>query len=182
MLAAVHYESRFPIDDLIAATAASLLEGSGRIGGVIQENDSALRDDGSCCQTMRLLDLRTRERFMISQELGPSARGCRLDPRGLAEVETRLQTAIDAGLDLLILNKFGRAEAEGRGLRTVLSQAMEAGIPVLTAVRAPYDNGWSDFHGGLATRLEPRLDEVLCWCARALGRSDHGARAAAASA
>lgn len=182
MLAAIHYETRFPIDELIAAVARQLVSEGGRIGGVIQENDDFRRDDGSCCQTMTLLDLRTGERFTISQALGPSARGCRLDPRGLAEVETRLDTAIGAELDLLILNKFGRAESEGRGLRAVLSHAMEQGVPVLTAVRAPYDAAWHSFHGGLAATLRAEAGPVLTWCRQALGRTDDATTQPAASA
>lgn len=162
-LAAVHYEARYPIDEFMRSTAEALAGGGLRIAGVIQENGRNPREDGSCCATMTLIDLRTGERFKISQDLGTDARGCRLDPRGLADVEGRLDAAIATGVDLLVLNKFGRAESEGRGLREVLAHALGAGVPVLTAVRPPYDEAWQAFHGGLAASLTPQPAAVLAW-------------------
>jgi len=41
---------------------------------------------------------------------------------------------------------------------------MEAGVPVLTAVRPPYIEAWSRFHGGLAVDLPSDFDAVLAWC------------------
>ena len=64
----------------------------------------------------------------------------------------------------MILNRFGKAEAEGGGLRPVFARAMEAGIPVLTAVRAPYIEAWAQFHGHLASDLPADIDAVLAWC------------------
>jgi hypothetical protein len=67
-------------------------------------------------------------------------------------------------IELLILNKFGKAEAEGGGLRSAFERAIESGIPVVTAVRPPYTEAWSHFHGRLAVDLAPDLDAVLAWC------------------
>ena len=58
----------------------------------------------------------------------------------------------------MMLNRFGKAEAEGGGLRSAFVRAMEAGIPVLTAVRPPYIEAWSKFHGRLAVDLPADLD------------------------
>jgi hypothetical protein len=63
-----------------------------------------------------------------------------------------------------MLNRFGKAEAEGGGLRSAFVRAMEAGVPVLTAVRPPYFEAWSKFHGRLAVDLPTDLDAVLAWC------------------
>ncbi len=179
-LAAIQYEARFPIDSFMTKVAQILASEGVRLGGVIQENDETLREDGSCCASMSIVDLRTRERFGISQDLGAESRGCRLDPRGLVEVESRLNAAVAASVELLLLNKFGRAEAEGRGLRGVLAHAIEAGVPVLTAVRAPYDEMWREFHGGLAMTLPPDERAVLDWC-RGLVRQARSERFVAAA-
>lgn len=179
-LAAIHYEARFPIDSFMTKLAHALASEGVRLGGVIQENEDTLRDDGSCCASMSIVDLRTHERFSISQDLGAESRGCRLDPRGLADVEGRLNAALAAGVELLLLNKFGRAEAEGRGLRSVLARALEAGVPVLTAVRAPYDAIWREFHGGLAITLPPDHAAVLEW-RRGLAQQARTERFAAAA-
>jgi len=119
-----------------------------------------------------LIDLATGERIAISQDLGAEARGCRLDPRGLADLAARIDATIDADFDLLILNKFGKAEAEGSGLRNAFAHAIAAGKPILSAVRPPYLEAWSRFHGGLAADLEPHLDTVVAWCRGAI-RAQH---------
>ena len=110
-----------------------------------------------------LTDLKSQRRFSISQELGTEAEGCRLDAAGLAEAGALLDRSIDRDTELLLLNRFGVAEAEGHGLRSIFARAMEAGVPILTAVRPPYTEAWVDFHGGLAVDLPPALEPVLAW-------------------
>jgi hypothetical protein len=139
---------------------AKAVEADGlRVRGAIQDNAG----DASC-PAMSLVDLATGERYGISQQLGTHARGCRLDPGGLAVFAARLDAAIQDGCDLIILNKFGKAEAEGGGLRAALARAIDSGIPVLTAVRSPYSEAWLDFHGGLAADLAPSRAAALAWC------------------
>jgi hypothetical protein len=71
---------------------------------------------------------------------------------------SRLPAAIAEGIDLLVINRFGRAESLGRGLLGCFTAAMEAGVRVLTAVRVPYVEAWAAYHGGLprTCRLRPR--------------------------
>lgn len=166
MLAAIVYEPGFPIDALVLAIAQSLRSQGARLGGVAQENAAS-----APCAAMMLIDLTTGERFSISQNLGAEARGCRLDPRGLADVASRIDAAAGGDFDLLILNKFGKAEAEGGGLRSALARAVAAGIPVLSSVREPYLEAWSRFHGGLAAELPPRLEAVVAWCRGAIAEA-----------
>ena len=162
-LAAITYERGFFIDDFMAEVSRRLRDDGVRLCGLTQENI------GDECATMMLVDLGTDTRFGISQYLGACARGCRLDPHGLAEAGVRLEQGIGDDTDLLIINKFGKAEAEeGGGLRGAVARAMEVGVPVLTAVRPPYDEAWAHFHGGYSTALAPELDAVLAWCAQAI--------------
>ncbi len=161
-LAAVIYDKGFRIDDFMRAVASRLQAEGFCVGGVFQEN---FGDHESPCSSMTIVDLRTGERFGISQDLGVDARSCRLDPRGLVEAGVRLDAAIEAGADLLVINKFGVGEAEGGGgLRSTFAAAIDSGVPVLTAVRPPYGEAWRAFHGGLAVDLAPDLDQVLAWC------------------
>jgi hypothetical protein len=163
-LAAIIYDKGFRIDDFMAGVAARLEADGIRVSGLVQEN---FGDDPNC-SVMTLVDLGSSGRFGISQDLGPHARGCRLDPHGLADAGGQLDQALAGGTDLLILNKFGKAEAEqGAGLRSVVARAIEHGVPVLTAVREPYTQAWADFHGGLSVALAPELEPVLAWCRKA---------------
>jgi nucleoside-triphosphatase THEP1 len=166
LLAAIVYDPGFPIDELVLAIARNLRSEGVRLRGVVQENAGT-----TSCAAMTLIDLATGERFSISQDLGAEALGCRLDPRGLADVATRVDAAAGGDFDLLILNKFGKAEAEGGGLRSALARAVAAGTPVLSSVREPYLEAWSRFHGGLAAKLPPRLDAVVVWCRCSIGEA-----------
>ncbi len=169
-LAAIIYESGFLIDEFVTAVAASLRSEGLRVGGVIQDNAAS-----EVCGAMTLVDVITTVRFGISQDLGVCSTGCRLDPRGLAEAGVQLERVLDDDLDLLILNKFGRAESEGGGgLRNAFVRAIERGVPVLTAVRPPYTEAWALFHGGLACALPTDLDQVLAWCRRAAPKRKTG--------
>ncbi len=159
LLAAVVYDTDFPINEFMHKVADTLRAEGVRLQGTLQENAGSAR-----CSTMSLIALATGERIGISQDLGPLATGCRLDTRGLSEMAATLDTTIRAEFDLIILNKFGRAEAEGNGLRNTFAYALSIGKPVLSAVRPPYLEAWSRFHGGLATDLTPHLDPVVAWC------------------
>ena len=159
-LAAIHYASGSLIDDFVGTIVARLRAEGFRVGGVVQENDGK-----GACAAMTLVDIATATRFDISQDLGALAASCRLDPRGLADAGYGLEQAIDETIDILVINKFGKAEAEiGGGLRTTFVHALALGIPVLTAVRPPYDQAWTQFHGGLAADLPVEVEGVLAWC------------------
>jgi nucleoside-triphosphatase THEP1 len=73
--------------------------------------------------------------------------GCWLDPDWLASLAIRLAAAIAAGADLVIINRFGRLEAEGKGLIDLIRQALDADIPVLIAVPERRFATWIRFSG-----------------------------------
>ena len=158
-LAAVNYARGFDIDALLLEVCSALAARRVRIGGLVQISTG--ERGGSCAATTHVVDLLSGERFDIWEARGPCAKGCRLDEYGLTQAEPALKRAIEAPVDLLVINRFGRAEMLGRGLRPFFLLAAERGIPVLTAVRAPYDAAWRDFHGGLGRELPARLDAIL---------------------
>jgi len=178
-IAAVRFEGGFAIDDLMRDLAERLHAEGVRLSGAVQENLPA--GDETACAAMVLTDLRSQRRFRISQDLGAEAVACRLDAGGLAEMGALLDRSIDGDTDLMVLNRFGVAEAEGHGLRAVLAHALEASIPVLTAVRPPYDAAWAEFHGGLATDLPAEREAALAWCREAVraARAARGVETAA---
>jgi hypothetical protein len=61
------------------------------------------------------------------------------------------------------VNRFGRAESLGRGLIGSFTAAIEAGIPILTAVRPPYDEAWRTFHGGIGCELMAEPESAMTW-------------------
>jgi hypothetical protein len=159
-VAAILYDRGVDVDGVILDACAALRAGGLRIGGVVQ---SALGDRASCASSVEVIDLLTGEPFNIWQQRGPDARGCRLDERGLIGAEPAILSAISDGVDLVVINRFGRAESLGGGLLACFAASLEAGIPLLTAVRPPYDATWAAFHGGLAHDLPVQAEAILTW-------------------
>jgi hypothetical protein len=161
-LAAIGYQRDFDVDDLLLRACGELKSFGMRLGGVIQRSSG---DRGQCASLVHVVDLRSGESFDIWEARGACARGCRLDERGLLDAEATIRAAISDRMDLLVINRFGRAESLGRGLIGCFVAALEANIRVLTAVRAPYVDSWVNFHGGLAAELPPEVQAVVDWAA-----------------
>jgi nucleoside-triphosphatase THEP1 len=161
-LAAIRYERDFPINSLVHEIVAELKQRGCKVAGVVQKAES---DDA--CARLIVVDIRTGETAVITQDRGKDAAGCKLDPRGLAEIAHCITDAVAAGVELIVVNKFGRAESEGSGLLACIADAVVAGIPLLTTVREPYLEAWQAFHGGYAVELPPQLDAILSWCTAA---------------
>lgn len=119
------------------------------VGGALPEAGASR---GGRCDMM-LRDLFSDEAIRISEDRGALARGCRLDRDGLA----RACALIHANLrscDLVLLNKFGRAEVEGGGFRTVIGDALALGVPVIIGVPRRNLVDWRAFAGDLALERE----------------------------
>lgn len=159
-IGAARFAKGADIDGLLADVTASLTRSGVRLGGVLQNSDNR---NSRRATSVEVVDLYSGEHYDIWEPRGHWARGCRLDENGLAEAEARILQSLDAGIDMLILNRFGRAESKGRGLIGCFVQAMAQGVPILTAVREPFDVAWDEFHAGLGTILTPNLRAILRW-------------------
>lgn len=160
ILAAIRCSKEVPVDSLFCDVARAARSSGVRVAGVIQQ---ALPDGASECGGLVLRDLVDGRATPITENRGAAATGCKLDPRGLAEVAARLEAALDAEPDLLIISRFGKAEAEGCGFRSAFGAAMLRGIHVLTAVRETNWADWELFHGGLGVELQPDTSSLQGW-------------------
>jgi hypothetical protein len=70
---------------------------------------------------------------------------------------------MSSGADLLIVNKFGKHEAEGRGFRDVIAEALAMEIPVLVGLNSLNRPAFEDFAEGLATQLPPEPSALMAW-------------------
>jgi len=136
--------------------------------GVVQIN-SERADSGPCDMDVRVLP--EGPVLRISQDLGPSARGCRLDPAALEMAVGLVSARLASGADLLIINKFGKHEAEGRGFRDVIAEAVAMDVPVLVGLNAMNRKAFETFAGGIAVQLPPERAALASWvdgvaCAR----------------
>jgi len=166
LVAGVVGHGREPVDPLLEAAARTLRTMGYRVGGFVQEERIA---DG-CCAATYLRDIEDGRSVLITQILGAEAKGCRLDPQRLAQACVGLLDSLDGGIDLLVLNRFGKDEAEGRGFRTVIEKALGLGIPVLFGVREAYAPALGDFAGDYGTTLAPDEAAIIAWCVDVLGR------------
>jgi hypothetical protein len=165
-LAAIVYPTGFPIDDFMAGLARLMKRRGLRLGGVVQHNGGAC-DDG--CLSMALEDLASGRRFPISEDRGAESAGCRLDASGLAAAGGAIAAALAGELDLVIVNKFGRQEMLGQGLRQEIVAAVMAGLPVLLAVREDFVPAWREFAGEDWARLPPDEAAIEGWASARLG-------------
>lgn len=145
MLIAVQSGERGKVDEVIAELAETLVRGGLDVAGLVQSN--LAREDRCRCD-MALRELASGREIGISQDLGNGSRGCRLDPGALETAVGWVQAALSPSIDALILNKFGKREAEGAGLRPVIASAVALGIPVVVGLGAENRAAWDAFCAG----------------------------------
>lgn len=167
-LAVVVYDDGLVADTLIARCAADLAAAGHRLGGVVQSNTH--RPGRRRCD-MYLKDLLDGGEVKISFDRGNEARGCRLDPDAFARIDGWVERAVLERVDLLIINKFGKEEARGRGLRPVIAEAMIAEIPLVIGVSIQNITEFLTFAGDSATLLKFDYQAITGWCRNAIERA-----------
>lgn len=159
-LAHISISGRGETDRFLAAVAARLEMAGVRLAGTVQSN-TARADRTRCDMDLRVLP--DGPVYRISEDRGAAARGCMLDHGALEQTVAEVARRLD-GADLLIVNKFGKAESEGRGLVPVISDALARGLPVLVGVNGLNLPLYLDFAGGLSKALPDTEEVVAEWC------------------
>ena len=153
--------------DLLVAAVTDLLECSGlRLAGTVQTNISR-PGRAKCDMDLRILPCGPVVR--ISEDRGAHARGCILDSGVLEQTVLAVQQRLDRA-ECLIVNKFGKREAEGRGLVPVIAEALERGVPVLVGVNGLNLPEFLTFAGGTAEALPSDAAAVAEWCLTAIAQ------------
>ena len=150
-------------NDLFLAQVARHLRGRMRLCGTVQTN-IARADRRKCDMDLQLLA--TGEVLRISEDRGAQARGCTLDTHVLTQAVALSEAALD-GADLLLVNKFGKTEAEGNGFAPLVGEAICAGIPVLVGVNTLNMPAFQAFADGHADALPADFVQVVDWCLKA---------------
>src|SRR3974390_375099 len=130
------------------------------LAGALQHRVSAAPDRR--CDLV-LEDLSTGHRTAIFEDRGAGAAGCRLDEGALAEAAARIESNLEDAPDVLVLNKFGKAECGGGGLVDLIANAMDRGIPVVIGVPRSNLDGWRKFVGNLAIELPDEISAIERW-------------------
>jgi hypothetical protein len=157
-IAAVVYSRGDDPDTLLRSFAADVARSGCRVVGFHQS--------GHCHATdgMRLTLLPSGRAVSITQELGPGSSSCSLDPAQLDCACSELRRCLtSSGAELVVLNRFGKLEEAGRGLRAEIIAAVLAEIPLIIAVSEQRFDAWNRFVGGMSARLACRRDHVDRW-------------------
>jgi hypothetical protein len=143
---ALVYTDAAGADRVLARLAMAILERDVGLAGLVQHN--APRPGRSRCD-MVLEDLGSGRHVAISQDRGPEARGCMLDVGQLLAASLMVEESLANKPRLVILNKFGKSEAEGGGFRPLISAVLGSGIPLVIAVPWRNIESWRAFAGGI---------------------------------
>ncbi|HWZ40919.1 MAG TPA: DUF2478 domain-containing protein [Bradyrhizobium sp.] len=145
-LAALVYDAHQDPDTVLRDFAGDLNAHGFRAVGMVQAGQCA---DASLSAVL----VHSGEKLLLAQDFDPSARGCRLDLGRLQNAGMRIADALEAGADLLIVNRFGKRERDGKGLAYLIERALAADIPVVIAVSHDRFADWIKFAGGMSVKL-----------------------------
>lgn len=161
-LACVTAAGRGATDRLLGDVAARLARDGVRLCGALRHNGPD-GDSGHCDSDLWLLP--DGPAMRITQDLGAGSAACRMDAGALEEAAGLVAARLGVeGADLVLLNKFGLSEAEGRGFRALIADALGRGVPVLIGVSDTHRPAFETFADGMATVLPPDDEAILDWC------------------
>ncbi|MDR3468704.1 MAG: DUF2478 domain-containing protein [Xanthobacteraceae bacterium] len=157
-IAALVYGPEEQPDALLNAFAADLTGRGVRVVGLIQGGHRV----GRAPQLSAVL-VHSGEDVELFQDLGAYAEGCRLDIQALTRAGQEIAAAIDRGADLLVINRFGKQEREGKGLLYLIDRALSADIPVLVAVPDYCFDTWLKFAEGMSVKIPATRGGLEAW-------------------
>lgn len=160
-------------DLLLFQFATRLCEDGYNPAGTVQINQRC-KSSGSCDMDLKVLP--DGPLIRISQDLGPLSKGCRLDTSALESAIGLVAGHLDRNSECLIVNKFGKHEATGRGFRPLIAQALELDVPTIVGLNRLNQDAFLEFTEGAAEHLEATETALRDWLDSVLP-SDHSQRA-----
>lgn len=152
------------IDRALAGAAARLAAAGVTVTGALQAGTEGTGHGlgrGRCDVSLTILP--GGPQIGISQDRGAEARGCRLDAGALETAAAMVSRRLATGAEALILGRFGKQEAAGRGFRGLIAEAALSGIPVVVGVAAWNLPALEAFLGTSPHRLPARAATVADW-------------------
>lgn len=156
-------------DRLLSGFARDCLDRGLAVAGLVQTNIEGA-DPRHCDMDVTVLP--DGPVFRISQSLGREARGCRLDSAALEAAVAAVEARLDPAPALMIVNKFGKREAEGGGFREVIGHCLAAGIPVIVGVNVLNHAAFLAFSAGLAEQIPATEAALADWLRGAVPGAD----------
>lgn len=157
-VAAIAFGSRDAPDELLEEFAADLAATGVVVAGAIQRGRCADRA-GLACKLLPSGDL-----IELTQNLGSGSQACSLDVSRLIEAGAALEPDhLPPDTGLVIINRFGKLEEHGGGLRDHITGIALKGIPLIIAVAESRFDAWNRYAGGLSVKLPCERAAVDNW-------------------
>ena len=162
---ALVYDSGPAVNRWFSGLVTELRRSDKSLAGLIQED---VPQPGRTRCDMVLHELATGRSMSISEDLGAGATSCRLSTPRLLEAAQLVEAQL-ADAEIVFLNKFGKAEAEGGGLRDLIAHCIESGKSLVIGVPSGNLKAWTDFCGEyfrtVEVTAEPHHDAIAALAA-----------------
>lgn len=158
------------LDEVLASLANALQENGQRTCGIVQINTD--RENCHRCD-MDVQVLPDGPKIRISQFLGNESNGCRLNPDALESSVAQVALRMQQGFDVFILNKFGKQEADGRGFRDLIGDALAQDATVIAGINEMNKAAFDTFAEGMATFVEPDIEKLLLWYTKVNAKDEY---------
>ena len=127
----------------------TLKQSGTNVGGVLQE---AVYGAEGEITGLNAIDVSSDRRIPISRPVMNDDE-CGLDVSALIETTGIIRKAVSDGVELVVVEKFGEQEQNGKGLFDEIFQTIAEGIPLLIAVPAAALSIWQERSGELGAVL-----------------------------
>lgn len=158
------YDAKTAIEPVLADALMNLRDRGLSVAGLIQRAGPRLPGGK---RAMWVEDIESGNAIRLDKPRGPGAKGCVLDPAALADAACLLARASARRPDVILVNRFGQAEAEGGGMRAEIGDAICSGAAVLIPVRMSLLGALLAFLGDDASELPPCAPTIADWAERA---------------
>ena len=162
---ALVYDSGPAVNRWFSGLVTELRRSDKSLAGLIQED---VPQPGRTRCDMVLHELATGRSMSISEDLGAGATSCRLSTPRLLEAAQLVEAQL-ADAEIVFLNKFGKAEAEGGGLRDLIAHCIESGKSLVIGFPSGNLKAWTDFCGEyfrtVKVTAEPHHDAIAALAA-----------------
>lgn len=161
-IAAIHYAKGQLARPILEEFVAELKTRGVTVHGLFQE---VLWDENGERQGTDAIDIQTQERIPLKRPNAHerNSRVCSLSLSRLAEATMVLRRALEADADVVVVERFGKAERDGGGLADDLLALMANGTPTMITVPEAELEPWREFSGNLGDVIACDVDALLAW-------------------
>jgi hypothetical protein len=154
------YHTTLEVDQILAESVRLIRAQGMTVAGLLQRFGESLPNGK---RSMWVEDIATGQTIRLDQPRGAGAIACMLDPDALTQSACLLQRAVASGADVVVVSRFGNAEADGSGMRAEIADAICSGAAVLIPVRYSLLDDLEGFLGGPASLLLPAPMAIADW-------------------